>query len=538
MGSVMIDDENAYQLKLREQDGYTVEEDENGRLMVSAPGVVFISLRQPQEPAYIEIELEQFDNLSEDCRHTLRASGVGQMYYRIDLEGRERWEAYERANWRLTEAIFDCPETRERFEEDPDGWEDYGEYVWFTADRHTEVRSSVRNATGAWPSVCASRTVYAVRWLGDMPEMSVNGFDVVIKETCRFSDLCRPLPPEQLYTLDAKKFQMQLLRHKYPDSFVSFDDGPRGTAEVKWVMPGLVEMGGLTLTFAKENFGKTALVMSELWRASQRRDCNVLYLAFENHNGLDARCEALEQHYDSAPSFIAEKASWDLGELDQWSHVAELVEDRQQHFALFHEAPLVVVFDTMGAAILESSRIMTGAERFYGGLRQMIRSTGVSAWVIGHGNSEGDLFGFKGAKHDADVVTKITRRSNGRDHVHTRIKGRHAPHGERLCVFGIEVVNGVPVAVSDVEGKDAPQTEVTDQYPELPDSYLPLIPLLEDAGAVDGLTGEGLRGVLNSHCQEEGSTKDAIRQQRHRVKKALLRAEVIKEVDGLFYLVD
>ncbi len=161
------------------------------------------------------------------------------------------------------------------------------------------------------------------------------------------------------------------LRRK-PDSFVSFHDGPRGNAEVKWVMPGLVERGGLTITFAKENFGKTALVMSELWRASQRRDCNVLYLAFENHNGLDARCEALEQHYDSAPSFIAEKASWDLGELDQWSHVAELVEDRQQHFALFNEAPLVVVFDTMGAAILESSRIMTGAERFYSGLRQMI----------------------------------------------------------------------------------------------------------------------------------------------------------------------
>ncbi len=303
-------------------------------------------------------------------------------------------------------------------------------------------------------------------------------------------------------------------------------------------MPGLVERGGLTITFAKENFGKTALVMSELWRASQRRDCNVLYLAFENHNGLDARCEALEQHYDFAPSFIAEKASWDLGELGQWSHVAELVEDRQQHFALYNEAPLVVVFDTVGAAILEGSRVMGGVERFYGGLRQLVRRTGVSAWVIGHGNSEGDLFGFKGAKHDADVVTKITRRSNGRDHVHTRIKGRHAPHGERLCVFGIEVINGVPVAVYDVEGKDAPQTEVTDQYPELPESYLPLIPLLEDAGAVDGLTGEGLRGVLNSHCQEEGSTKDAIRQQRHRVKKALLRAEVIKEVDGLFYLVD
>ncbi len=135
-------------------------------------------------------------------------------------------------------------------------------------------------------------------------------------------------------------------------------------------------------------------------------------------------------------------------------------------------------------------------------------------------------------------MTKITRRSNGRDHVHTRIKGRHASHGERLCVFKIDVLNGVPVAVCDVEGTDAPQTEVTDQYPELPESYLPLIPLLEDAGAVDGLTAEGLRGFLNSHCQDEGSTRDAIRQQRHRVKKALLGAGVIKEVDGLFYLVD
>ncbi len=31
---------------------------------------------------------------------------------------------------------------------------------------------------------------------------------------------------------------------------------------------------------------------------------------------------------------------------------------------------------------------------------------------------------------------------------------------------------------------------------------------------------------------------NAIRQKRHRAKKALLEAEAIKEVDGLFFLVD
>jgi hypothetical protein len=275
--------------------------------------------------------------------------------------------------------------------------------------------------------------------------------------------------------------------------------------------------------------------MSELWRASQRHDCNVLYLAFENHNGLDARCEALEQHYGSTPSFIAEKSSWDLGELDEWKDVAELVEEWQQVF-LEDERPLVVVFDTVGAAILEGSRIMGGVERFYGGLRQLVRRTGVSAWVIGHGNSGGDLFGFKGAKHDADVVTKITRRSNGRDHVHTRIKGRHASHGERLCVFGIEVINGVPVAVCDYENGGAMESEANDAYPELPKNYKPLVQLLEDTGAAGGVTEEELCEALTGHYQKKGSKPATIRQQRRRAKDALLKANVLKERDERYYL--
>ena len=70
MGSVVLDDEDARVLKMREQDGYTVEEDENGRLMVSAPGVVFISLREPQEPAFgIFLEHLTSHRTIEDCFH-------------------------------------------------------------------------------------------------------------------------------------------------------------------------------------------------------------------------------------------------------------------------------------------------------------------------------------------------------------------------------------------------------------------------------------------------------------------------------------
>ena len=46
------------------------------------------------------------------------------------------------------------------------------------------------------------------------------------------------------------------------------------------------------------------------------------------------------------------------------------------------------------------------------------------ARLIAHANDAGDVFGFKGAKHDADVVTKVTRRCNGKQHVHNGA-GRH-----------------------------------------------------------------------------------------------------------------
>ena len=92
---------SAQKLEVLESIGYTIEEYENGDLVVSAPGVVFISLRAPQRPEYIEIDSERFQNLSEERRYTYEHQEDGMKFFRIDPEAHREWEAYDKAYLRL-----------------------------------------------------------------------------------------------------------------------------------------------------------------------------------------------------------------------------------------------------------------------------------------------------------------------------------------------------------------------------------------------------------------------------------------------------
>ncbi len=188
------------------------------------------------------------------------------------------------------------------------------------------------------------------------------------------------------------------------------------------------------------------------------------------------------------------------------------------------------------SALGTGSRISGAPETFLGEVKRLQQETGVALWLVSHQNDKGELYGFKGFTFDADVVTRIIRKSNGRDHVHSRLLGRHVESRKQLSTFHLVEVGPAFVAERVDEGVAVDASKSND-IPGLQDGYRPLVSLLDDAGAADGLMEDELRDVLNSHYLMPDVKTDTVRQRRIRAKKALIEAGVLDNRDGVYYLV-
>lgn len=526
----------------QEKGGFTVERDEDDAWTVSAPGVIFLSLETPKAPILVPLNSSDFDDRQAMMRHwrSLPASvrySIGENeYFVLNPDASGEWERWGRAADRLARAVLDCPEMRTAFEEWKQGMAPeevgYANHVAFADELRPYEAFYVKASLGR-DGYRTSR-VYSVRWDGPFPEIAVDGFAIRASETHQLNTFWIFFPVEGAPRLDERTLRLGLIKAEHPGLTVSFDPEPRAPEPVRWAIPGLVEQGGLTLTYARENFGKTALVMAELWKASRRGECNALYLAFEGANGLDARVAAVRSRFGDTQTFAATAEGWDLGSDEGWSSTTAFVHEMRELYAMTNDGPIIVAIDTMGASIQTGSRILGGAERFLAGVHALRRETGVAVWVIGHGNTEGDVYGFKGLTFDADIVTQVTRRSNGRDRVHTRKKGRHAPAPEQIRTFRIEVVDGAPVAVTADAVNAVAEPE---EAPDVPKALRTVVVHLEDAGLVDGLTEDEMRDALTDyHAKHLSGGKDAARTWRHRTKAQLIDAGIVVERDGLYVL--
>lgn len=528
--------------------GYTVRNIYADKWVVWPPeGVRFLKIRAPKKPAYFRLDhnslnsdeamREFWDNLPEERRYYEDNPTGGKRFYRVDPDAKDEWDRFRKAEANFFDVLFDTPESLQEYEEDEarEEFEDFREYC-------TEVIYDWMIVAVFWHNDGIGENyddVFAVRWDGDFPHMTLKGVQVMTKGWVDLAEFrTRDFQPAvyELHEYDATKLQLRLMARNHPDLILSSSNELCGDTEVRWVLPELIEHQGMTLTYASPKRGKTALVMTELWCACQKGLCNVIYLAFEGHNGLGARNAALKERFGSCPTFAIKKADWNLSDRARWEDVREFVAEMKRSLAVLQDAPTVVVFDTVGAALGTGSRISGAPETFLGEVKRLQRETGVALWLVSHQNDRGELYGFKGFTFDADVVTRIIRKSNGSDHVHSRLLGRHVKSRKLLSTFRLVEVGPAFVAEQVEEGVavDAPKAN---EIPGLQDSYRPLVSLLDDAGAADGLTEDELRDVLNGYYRKPGVKTDTVRQRRNRAKSALLKAGVLDNRDGVYYLV-
>lgn len=170
--------------------GYTVRQNYEGKWRVCPPeGVRFLKIRAPEEPAYVKLDEHSFDsyeaftefwdNLPEEHKYYWDHPTGGKRFYRVDPDAKDEWDRFRKAEENFFDVLFDTPESLQEYEEDEarEEFEDFREYC-------SEVICDRMIVAMFWHNDGISENyddVFAVRWDGDFPHMTLKGVQVMTK---------------------------------------------------------------------------------------------------------------------------------------------------------------------------------------------------------------------------------------------------------------------------------------------------------------------------------------------------------------------